>query len=244
MRAILTFHSIDSSGSPISMSKDAFARQVAWLAKGRVRVTTVDDLLQLPDDVDAAAVTFDDGFRNFAEIAAPLLAEHGLPSTVFVVSDHAGGTNTWGGVPDPGVPTLPLLGWDELARLRERGVTLGAHTRRHRSLPTLTGDALTDEICGAAEVIETHTGAPPVGFAYPYGRVSDAASAIVERAYAWGCTTELRVLRGAEARARVPRLDMYYFRDSGWLERWGTARFNYYVKLRAQARHVRQRLAS
>ena len=42
MRAILTYHSIDESGSPISVDPDAFRRHVRWLASGRVRVTTPD----------------------------------------------------------------------------------------------------------------------------------------------------------------------------------------------------------
>lgn len=244
MRAILTYHSIDASGSPISLSRDEFARHAAWLASGRVRVTGVDELLRMPDDTDAVALTFDDGFRNFAEIAQPLLAEHGLPATVFVVSDYVGRTNAWGGAPDPGVPVLPLMNWDELARMRECGIELGAHTRRHRRLAWLRGPELVDEISAAAEIIRRHTGARPAGFAYPYGSHSESASYLVERSYSWGCTTELRMLRGRESRARVPRLDMYYFRDWRRLDAWGSARFTCYLTLRAQARRVRERLVS
>ena len=97
MRAILTYHSIDASASPISVSKEVFASHVEWLATGRVRVTTVDELLRLPDSADAVALTFDDGFENFGEIAAPALARHALPSTLFIVSDYVGRTNAWGG---------------------------------------------------------------------------------------------------------------------------------------------------
>ena len=142
------------------------------------------------------------------------------------------------------MPTLPLLDWDELGRLHDQGVQLGAHSRSHRHLTNVSGDELTEEICGAAADIQRNTGVTPVGFAYPYGSVSKAASGLITRTYSWGCTTELRVLRGAEERSRIPRLDMYYFRNAGLLERWGTARFTYYLKLRAHARRVRQRLAS
>lgn len=244
MRAILTYHSIDDSGSPISISERAFARQLAWLGSGRVQVTTVDELLRMPDDSDAVALTFDDAFRNFSEVAQPRLAEFGLPATVFVVSDYVGRTNAWGGAPDPGVPVLPLMNWDELARVRERGVTLGAHSRRHRRLALLRGPELVDEISSSAEIIRRHTGVPPAGFAYPYGSLSESAAQLVERSYAWGCTTELRTLRGAEPRARIPRLDMYYFREPRRLEQWGTARFACYVTLRAHARRVRLRFVS
>jgi peptidoglycan/xylan/chitin deacetylase (PgdA/CDA1 family) len=248
MRAILTYHSIDSSGSPISVSRAAFARHVAWLASGRVRVTTVDELLGLPDTVDAVALTFDDGFRNFGEVASPMLAAHGLPSTVFVVSDRVGGTNAWRGVServtDPGIPILPLLDWGELESLSERGVTLGAHTRTHARLDALHTDRLVDEICGSAMVIRDRTGRVPSGFAYPYGSLNQEAADVVRRTFVWGCTTELRLLGAADQLATLPRLDMYYFRDPGRLESWGTARFSYYLTLRAHARRFRQRFAT
>ena len=44
MRAILTYHSIDESGSPISMSEEVFRSQIAWLAKGHVKVVSLETL--------------------------------------------------------------------------------------------------------------------------------------------------------------------------------------------------------
>jgi len=244
MRAILTYHSIDSSGSPISVSAAAFARHVAWLASGRVRVTSVGELLTLPDTADAVAITFDDAFRNFGDVAAPLLQAHGLPATVFMVADHAGGTNAWGRSPDRGIPELPLLDWEALARLPEHGVTIGAHSRSHRPLAMLRGLELEEEIVGGVRVIAERIGRAPIGFAYPYGSTSDAAAALVRANYAWGCTTELRRLGSDDERALLPRLDMYYFREPGRIERWGTPRFTYYLHLRSGARLLRQRWAS
>jgi len=244
MRAILTYHSIDRSGSPISISEEAFARHVAWLASGRVQVTTVDRLLRLPDTADAVALAFDDGFRNFSDVAAPLLCGHGLPATIFVVADHVGGTNAWGRKREPGIPELPLLDWPELERLAALGVTVAAHTRSHRPLTVLSETELADEIAGAAHLITRRTGLAPAGFAYPYGAVTDAAAALVGATYAWGCTTELRALREDNDRVRLPRIDMYYFRERGRIESWGTTRFSYYLKLRSQARRFRQRWAS
>ena len=243
MRAILTYHSIDCSESPISVSEDSFKRHVRWLASGAVTVTTVDELLRLPESAEAVAITFDDGFSNFGDIAAPLLASAGLPSTLFVVTDQVGGTNAWGGVRDPGVPTLPLMDWQELGRLPALGVTLAAHTRSHRRLHALAGDELAEEIVGSARVLEQRTGTAPTGFAYPYGAVSREAAEIVAEEFQWGCTTELRPLHAEADRSRLPRLDMYYFRERGRLETWGTARFRYYLTLRSQARRLRQRWA-
>lgn len=242
MRAILTYHSIDESGSAISVSEDVFRSQVAWLAKSEVRVVTLDALMRMPSESNAVALTFDDGFVNFGDVAAPLLADHGMPSTLFVVADAAGRTNRWPGRTDRGVPELPLLGWAALGRLREQHVEIGAHTRTHVNLARLTNGRLGEEIIGGAERIRTEIGYAPAVFAYPYGAVSDAAVGLVSSRFSWGCTTEMRSVSANEARALLPRIDMFYLREPGQLERWGTARFRYHLKLRAGARLVRRRL--
>jgi len=244
MRAILTYHSIDESGSAISISEHTFRAQVAWLARADVRVVSVDALLRLPADADAVALTFDDGFVNFGDIAAPLLAEHGLPSTLFVVTDSVGRTNRWPGASDRGVPELPLLNWDGIGRLRDQGVQIGAHTRTHANLARLALDRLQDEIVGSADRIRSETGRAPNAFAYPYGAISDKAVQIVASRFLWGCTTEMRAVASADARALLPRLDMFYLREPGQLERWGTARFRCRLTLRAGARLMRRGLRS
>jgi peptidoglycan/xylan/chitin deacetylase (PgdA/CDA1 family) len=243
VKAILTYHSIDDSSSVISIGPDAFRRQVEWLASGAVRVVTVDELMALPPGVDAVALTFDDAFANFAEIAAPLLSRHQLPATIFVVSEHVGGTNAWRGTCAHDIPTLPLMDWPELGRMSEMGFTIGAHSRTHPHLTGLPADALADEIGGSADQIERELGVRPAVFAYPYGSVDDAG-ARATGSFRWALTTELRPLRGRERPARLPRLDMYYFRAGMWLEAYGTPRFRQYLWVRSGARRVRAALAT
>jgi peptidoglycan/xylan/chitin deacetylase (PgdA/CDA1 family) len=244
MRAILTYHSIDESGSPISVSERVFRRHIEWLAGGNVSVVTLDALLELPADADAVALTFDDAFANFGAVAAPLLIDHDLPATVFVVSDAAGTTNRWKAGADRGVPELPLLGWEALRGLAQRGVAIGAHTRTHANLARVPLTQLEDEIVGADERLRAEIGVSPTAFAYPYGGVNDQAAELVGRYYSWGCTTAMRMLSTHERPATLPRIDMFYFRELGQLESWGTHRFRLRLGLRAGARLVRRRLRS
>ena len=240
MRAILTYHSIDESGSVISISEEVFREQIAWLARSHVRVVTLDTLMRMHSDADAVALTFDDAFVSFGDVAAPLLADHGMPSTLFVVADAVGKTNRWPERPDRGVPELPLLGWDALGRLHAQGVEIGGHSRTHVNLARLTNDRVQDEVIGGAERIKTELGHTPAVFAYPYGAVNDAAVGIVASRFAWGCTTDMRWVSANEARALLPRIDMFYLRHRGQLQRWGTARFRYHLGWRASARLVRR----
>ena len=237
MRAILTWHSIDASGSPISVAPALFRRQVDWLRSGRARVVTIDELLGLPAHEDAVALTFDDGFANFAIEAAPLLLHNALPATVFVVTDRVGQDNRWRGSSE-GVPSLPLMDWETLGRLRQQGVSMGAHTRTH---PRLT-DAKTDlvgELRGSAEVLERELGERPVGFAYPYGAFNPRVATAAAGVFRWACTTEFRPMSSACDPLVLPRLDAWYFRDQRVFEAWGTARFRAWAWARYHGRAAR-----
>ena len=238
MRAILTYHSIDDSGSVISIPRAAFERHVTWLRTGGVRVTSVPQLRSLPADVDAVALTFDDGFRNFATDAMPLL--DGLPATVFVVSDHVGRTNAWQGRSAPGIPTLPLLDWSEIERLQAQGVTIGAHTRTHPDLTTVGAEALEDELAGCADRLHRETGKAPDGFAYPYGSASPLSIAAAARTFRWACTAQLKTLANRDDAMTLPRLDMYYFQRPGLLESWGQPTFHAYLACRKLLRSARR----
>jgi len=160
--------------------------------------------------------------------------------TVFVVSDRVGLTNDWCGQSAKGIPTLPLLNWQELATLAASGVTLGSHSRTHRDLTSLDQTDVDREIGESVDRIRMETGATPIGFAYPYGRVNHTVAARVAARCAWGCTTELRTLGTSEQLSLLPRLDMYYFQKPGRLEAWGTPRFARYLRFRRQLRAVRR----
>lgn len=243
MKAILTYHSIDESQSAISVSPDAFRRHVAWFASGAVRVVPLDELMTLPPGEDAVSITFDDGFANMADIAAPLLARHRLPATVFVVTEHVGGANAWRGACATDIPTLPLMDWPALGRLAEMGIAVGAHSRTHPVLTDVPVAALEDEVAGSADRIERELGVRPTAFAYPYGLVNDTV-ARAAGTFRWAVTTELRTLGAREDPRALPRLDMYYFRSGSWLEAYGSARFRQYLWFRSRARRVRAALVA
>jgi peptidoglycan/xylan/chitin deacetylase (PgdA/CDA1 family) len=211
------------------------------LADAGLRAVGLHELLALPADAQAIAITFDDAFANFATVAWPILREHGHGVTLFVPTAHVGGTNGWerGAT---GIPVLPLLDWSELARLAGEGVVLGAHSATHARLTTLDPVMLGAEVTVPAERIRAETGIAPTAFAYPYGAVSRDVTEAVRRSYALAVTTELRWLGRAEDVHALPRLDVYYLRRPGALERYGSFRFRRTLALRRTLRRVRSRL--
>jgi peptidoglycan/xylan/chitin deacetylase (PgdA/CDA1 family) len=242
VRAILTYHSLDDSGSPISVSPDVFRAHVSWLAAGHVRVLPLGAVVDEANDRDASdavAITFDDACANVGSVGAPLLADHGLPYTLFAVTQFVGRTNLWDGSAEAGIPELRLLSWEELGRLHGEGAEIGAHTRTHRRLPAVARSLVDDELAGSAAAIAAELGIQPQSFAYPYGAydrlVADRARAL----FRWSCTTDLRALRPTDDRALLPRLDMYYFRHVGQLEAWGTPAFRHRLWVRSSARRLK-----
>lgn len=226
MKAILTYHSIDDSGSPISVSEDAFEAHLRWLRSGSVSVLPLCDLIgHSADAADAVAITFDDGFLNAGRPIERLL-DAGLPATIFVVTGHVGRTNAWGGRQAAGIPTLPLLDWGRLHHLRGLGASVEAHTCSHRALHRLSPDAIDAELEGCRVELRDKLGADSSHLAYPYGHLSDGVVERAARVFKFGHTTAFRMMRSTEDAMRLPRIDAYYFRRPRALESWGSPGFS------------------
>ena len=101
---ILTYHSIDDSGSIVSVEPSVFREQMERLCDaGYVSITLgeyVEKRLQKQEIGDKTLIlTFDDGYENFLTDAYPVLADCSFTATVFLVTDRCGGYNDWSGNP-------------------------------------------------------------------------------------------------------------------------------------------------
>ncbi len=234
--AILTYHSLDHSGSVISLAPSVFENHMEILAQSGVPVLP---LTQIQGAASGVALTFDDGFANFAEWAAPVLDRFGFPATVFLVSGHCGGFNDWASAGAP-VPRLPLMPWSEIARLSAGSrVEWGAHTRSHPDLTRIPRHAVVEEMRSCREEIEQRTGQRVKSFAYPYGAVNAEARAVAEAEFETACGTRLTFLSAGEMRSELPRLDAYYLRDSARLKRLWSPSGRAYIGLRRGMREAR-----
>jgi peptidoglycan/xylan/chitin deacetylase (PgdA/CDA1 family) len=91
---VVTYHRIADPADDlfyepvISATPDSFKTQVDWLAD-HVRILTLDELVAqfeagLPWHGPAAFLTFDDGYRDNFDVAAPVLRKRNVPATFFI----------------------------------------------------------------------------------------------------------------------------------------------------------------
>ena len=240
MKAILTFHSIDDSGSALSYPPKAFASLLEALAKSGPTVLGLDELLR-EETKSGITITFDDGMRSVFTDALPVLRDYSVPAHLFLATcfvdkkDHCSDLSQ-------SVPGFDMLAWADIERMHAAGICIESHTNSHPDLRELNGDAIQEECAVADDLIEARLGRRPQYFAYPFGYQNDAICAFVRNRYKAAVTTELRFLSGREDAARLPRLDAYYLQNH-WLHRNLDSAFSrIYLSLRSLLRTLRNRL--
>ncbi|MCI0613041.1 polysaccharide deacetylase family protein, partial [bacterium] len=96
---ILKYHSIDNSGSAVSISPVLFSQHLRYLKEKHFTVITLSEGLKLLTGHEPlfkkVVLTFDDGYENFHSRAFPLLSQYHFPATVFVVARYVGRENSW-----------------------------------------------------------------------------------------------------------------------------------------------------
>ena len=240
---ILTYHSLDESGSVISTSPAVFRAQMELLARRAYRVIALRDLLDAWDRAETVApntvvLTFDDATENLLPHALPVLSALQFRATIFAVSGKLGGVNDWPGQA-PGIPRLPLLSRHGLAECVAVGCEIGAHSVTHARLDTLSPSAWSTEVVACRETLESTLGVPITSFAYPFGHSNVALRAVVAQHYRAAVGTALRVAAPTDDRYDLPRVEMYYWRSPSVFPLFGHRAGDWYLRARAAARAVR-----
>lgn len=236
---ILMYHSIAEAPGPTSIAPSVFAAQIEALAASGLPVLRMDQVVAhlASGRGRAVALTFDDGFLDFAEAAWPVLRRHGLPAMVYLPALRMGGVEDWPGGHRPG---RPLMGWDRVRALAAEGADFGSHTATHADLSRLPSESVAEELGRAAARMAEELGAPPRHFAPPYGRAPVAARRLIAARHATSVGTRLGVADAASDLHDLPRIEMLYFTDPRrWRDRLA-GRGRAYLALRGALRRVRQ----
>ena len=237
MRAILTFHSIDDSGSVLSYPARTLAKLLA--AHHRVGLPILDlDTLLMPQTSRGVALTFDDGIRSVFDQALPILRDHAVPAHLFLTTGSVGKTNRWPSQP-VSTPRFEMLRWPEIEALHKAGVHIESHTETHRDLRRLTDAEIAGECDNVDAAIVRRFGMPPQYFAYPYGAVDSRVASQVRGRYRASVTTQMRPLQHTDDLAMLPRIDAYYLRSEAVLRNLTSASTQAYLAVRGGLRRIR-----
>ena len=140
----------------------------------------------------AVSFTFDDGHISNYSYVFPVLAEHGLSGTFFIVADWVGKAGR--------------IDTSQLREMSANGMSIGSHGLTHTSLAGLSRDALDRELAGSKDRLEQLLGTEVTTIALPRGLMDRQ---VLERAriagYRLVCTSNAGLMSGGYA---VPRLSV------------------------------------
>jgi peptidoglycan/xylan/chitin deacetylase (PgdA/CDA1 family) len=238
---ILMYHAVEAgepSGYGYAVSARQFERQLD--AIGRAGFETIS-LGQLFDGLDGKAplprkpivLTFDDAYRSVHEVAWPLMRERAMTGTLFVVSDHVGGTNEWDQM--KGGPRLELMEAAELKEMAAGGWEIGSHGCRHLELAKVDEGQQRDEIFRSKSELESLLGIAPEFYAYPFGSYTEPVKGMLREAGYRGavsmfskatsvmadrfCLRRVMPHRGDSALSFRLKLSPFYLRYVAWRDR-------------------------
>jgi len=112
----------------------------------------------------AVSINFDDGFESGFLLGLPIVEAAGYKTTQFIITKK--------------LDTPGYLSTGQVLAMQNSGHEIGAHTRTHLHLSTLTPAQQEDEIVGSVSDLQS-LGINPVSFAYPYGDYDDTTLSIV-----------------------------------------------------------------
>jgi peptidoglycan/xylan/chitin deacetylase (PgdA/CDA1 family) len=168
-------------------------------------------------------ITFDDGYRSNAEIAAPLLKKHGFTATIFVVPSRLGGSNAW----DAEEIQEPLMTAEEILALQAQGFEFGSHTLSHVRLTAASDAIAAHELRESRERLEELLRRPVRTICYPWAQHDERVRRLSREAgYDCGVGIRRRLNRDTTDLMALHRIPVTYL-DSTWRVRWDLFRLRF-----------------
>jgi peptidoglycan/xylan/chitin deacetylase (PgdA/CDA1 family) len=191
--ASLFYHRVaDEHPNDWTIGTQRFKEQMIWLRQRYELITLAEAQRRMGSRSNgdpAVCITFDDGYADNCRTAIPWLLDEGIPFTYFVASQHILQEQPFRHDVQRGCPLAPNTP-DQVRQLADKGVEIGAHTRRHVDLGAVHDEEqLHEEIVGSKRDLEQIIGRAVRYFAFPYGlqqNLSEAAFRVAFCAGFWG----------------------------------------------------------
>lgn len=207
---VLLYHRVsDGFRDAVTVGVEGFDTQMRWLAD-HCDVVPLEALLtgELPKDGPVVAVTFDDGYLDNYENAAPILLKHGVHATFFVSTDHVANNAPFGHDLAKLGNGLPNMSWDQIREMQAEGLSFGSHTANHVNLAKADADTAREELLKSKAALQKELGLDSVMFAYPFGKRRDFTPERLTQVKAAGYVCNCSAYGGVNDRATFDRWDI------------------------------------
>ncbi|MFN1835770.1 polysaccharide deacetylase family protein [Balneola sp. MJW-20] len=132
-------------------------------------------------------ITFDDGYKDYYDLAHPLLMQYGMRAVVFAIGDRKIRENIWDD--ENIIERAPLMTDEELISIFDDGVEIGAHSYSHKPLTKITPAELEAEIFECKDSLEELLETDIHTFCYPYGLDNEEVQSVVKKSgFTFGCS--------------------------------------------------------
>jgi glycosyltransferase involved in cell wall biosynthesis/peptidoglycan/xylan/chitin deacetylase (PgdA/CDA1 family) len=183
---VLLYHRVSDDG-PASLadyriSPHVFEDQMRFLRRHGFHTVTSSDLERhrrerRPMRGRPVLITFDDGYRDFYDVAWPILRRFGFTAEVFLATDFIGGTANWDD--GHGAPA-PLMTWEEIRLAHTQGAHFGSHLATHKAATGLSSETLLREAARSRALLERRLGIEVRAVAPPFGACDERVARILQ----------------------------------------------------------------
>jgi hypothetical protein len=149
------------------------------------------------------SITFDDGYRDNFQVAAPILRKLDLPATFFVITGFIG-TRTIAPWERDLVRQPDWMTWDQIRSLASQGFEIGCHTDTHIDMGTADARTVRAELEASQRKLQEQLGRPARLFAYPFGGRDNINAQSVELVREAGFVCCVSCFGGANAATANP----------------------------------------
>jgi len=170
---VLLYHRVsDEVRDNLTVGIEQFDRQMSLL-RAHCTTLSIEEVVEADpitrDRRPLVAVTFDDGYLDNYQNAAPILLRHCIPAAFFVSTGIVNTERQFPHDKQRGNHGIPVMQWDHLRRMRDWGFTIGSHSVSHIDCAAEPAETVRAELAQSLEHLHRELGIDSALFAYPYG---------------------------------------------------------------------------
>ena len=183
----------DPLGVQLSVAPDILSSQLDALVAEGYHTISLSELAEGKYGEKSVILTFDDGYTDAYKKALPILLDHKMTATFFVVGDFVGRKG--------------YMTRDQITKLREAGMEIGGHTMSHVNLANQTRENAYTQISNS--LVDTE-----YVFSYPSGQYkAETVDLVFGLGVRAAVTTNFGVATEQSSLFELPRIRVKNFTD-------------------------------